>query len=58
MSILRWATTTRDGKTRNLYDVIDAACIWGPVLLQENLLRDDGRHFFHNHLVQRGLTNA
>ncbi len=58
MSVLRWATTTRDGKTRNHYDVIDAARIWGPVLLQENPLRDDGRHFFHIHFVQRGLTNA
>jgi hypothetical protein len=33
MSILRWATTTRGGKIRNHYDVIDAR-IWGPVLLR------------------------
>ena len=58
MNVLRWATTTRDGKLRNHYDVIDASRIWGPVLLQQNPLRCDEQHFFHNHFIQRGLIEG
>ena len=39
MSVLRWAITTRDDKLCKHYDVIDAAHIVGPVLLQLNPLR-------------------
>ena len=53
MSVLRWASIKRDAQSVDHYDVIDAECILRPVLLQENTLRKDGRHFFHNHLVQR-----
>ena len=53
MKVVRWANTTRDGESIPHYDVIDATRIIGPVLLQHNTLRDDGRHFFLNHFVQR-----
>ena len=58
MTVWRWATIQRDGKIRNHYDDIDADRIIGPVLLQRNPLpRSDGRPYsFHNHFVQRGLT--
>ena len=57
MSVLRWATTMQHGRRCNHYDVIDAAArVVGPVLLQRNPLRSDGRHYFHNHFVQRGLV--
>ncbi len=52
MSVLRWATTTRDGAVVDHYDVIDASRILSPVLLQRNPLRDRP-HFFHNHFVRR-----
>lgn len=52
MSVLRWATTKRDGADIDHYDVIDAERIVGPVLLQQNPLRSDRPHFFHNHFVQ------
>lgn len=58
MSVLRWAITTRDGKPCRHYDVIDAARIVGPVLLQLNPLRSDGQHFFHNHFIQRGVLEG
>lgn len=51
MAVLRWATVRRDGEDIDHYDVIDAARIMTPVLLQENVLRKD--HFFLNHFVQR-----
>ena len=53
MSVLRWATTKRDGKTIEHYDVISADRILRPVLVQANPLRTDGRHFFLNHFVSR-----
>ena len=58
MSVLRWAITTRDGKLCRHFDVIDAARIVGPVLLQLNPLRSNGQHFFHNHFVQQGVLEG